>query len=123
MKSNRRRIRPSVFLHSARMVFAVMKNRGFYFDFYIPDMKIDGRYVSPSKFCCDNLNQFNRNFNTYENRDLEYEYFGAVFEKDSGRSECLGWWPNLENGSHDYESRIIALLLCYEMSKDGVKFD
>lgn len=123
MNSNRR-LRPSVFLHSARMMFEAMQYKDKTNEWggpaYPPPMKFGKWKVRPSKFSCDNLADFNRNENC---PDTEYHYFSAVFEKDSNRSRLLGWWRELPDGDHDYESRIIALLLCYEMSKDGVKFD
>jgi len=45
----------------------------------------------------------------------EYEEYFARYFKPDKIEETSAWWPKLANDERDYESRILALLLCAEM--------
>ncbi len=64
-----------------------------------------------SKYSCDNVNKGAETLGRkWGGRDLEF--YQKMFEPEE---YSFAWWPLLDNGEWDHESRILALLLAAEM--------
>lgn len=107
--------RSSIFLAAAERLF----------DFSIHHF--NSEFNGPSPFCCDCIEEArcerDEHFNGSRNDSAEQKFFAAMFEPPANKkdSEGLGWWKTdndmKDYKGHDYESRLLALLLCHEMLK------
>lgn len=92
---------PAIFLRAAELQFANMKEV----------------HDNASQYACDNIGYalIEAELDTKFNCTVEHDFFAAQFKLEAHLFD--GWWPPLADGSHDHESRILALLLCAEMLK------
>lgn len=72
-----------------------------------------------SQFCCDNIQEAAEDMRKqFGDTVPELVMFAELFEP-KGVAPFLPWWARGDNGleanGHDYESRLIALLLCWAM--------
>lgn len=99
--------------HSAFLRAAELQHRSMTDDH--PDFRFEkGRNCGDgfSYYACDNIG-YAVGDGCYEKNTPEQRFFKEYFEQDDTIIFC--WWPELENGNWDHESRILALLLCAEM--------
>lgn len=111
MKKSKPKI--SAFTTAAKRIFQSME---FYRDVVSKDDCTDfshPQYASP--YCCDNLPR--------TTEDSELDFFARNFETEA--ADSWAWWPTLDGepvtrnrSNWDFESRILALLLCAEMLRD-----
>lgn len=106
---------PLVFLGAAKRLHANSKLRSRH------EMTLVSR---TSPFACDCIacEQAGEDYPNYiESRESsEGKFFSEYFEPDNAEKDRggFGWWKvgdGVNYDGHDYESRLIALLLCYEM--------
>lgn len=108
-KKNSTKMRPlrSVFLRAAEYQHDRM------------DAYINGTFSPYSRFACDNINWASKQIRELalcEYCTTEVEYFRRRFYMGPyGCSQLGAWWDLRNDGAWDYESRILALLLCAEM--------
>jgi hypothetical protein len=69
------------------------------------------------RYCCDALAILG-----YSKGSMTVDFFGFLFGPKRARPSG-GWWnTEYEEGIHDYESRLIALLLAAELCRRGEDF-
>ena len=73
-----------------------------------------------SPYACDNLQIAFDLQDRVSDEDIEPDMFAAFFRpKHFYGAMSMAWWPPLKNNEWDYESRVLALLLCAEMCRDS----
>ena len=99
------KLRPSIFLNAAILLH---------------DYSLNGRDgMGGSPYCCDCIEEA---ISEADKDGDELEFFEDMFKPESPKNGLFGWW---EVGrvfcgyeGPDYESRLLALLLCVEMIRD-----
>lgn len=100
-----------------RSIFLVAAERQF--------ENMEGEYAfEVSGFACDNICSAaiaHGDFPFSNDYPPEHNFFYQLYHKDALEAADgildLAWWPCLDGGGWDHESRILALLLCAEMLK------
>jgi hypothetical protein len=102
--------RRSVFLDAAKRLHAYSQKR------------YDSRFgdgVSP--YACDCIEEAQYKLDAYLDRERDKAFFAEMFEPSESQKDPggFGWWKvgNCDDNyaGHDYESRLLALLLCWAM--------
>jgi hypothetical protein len=102
--------RRSVFLGAAKRLHAYSQE------------KYASRYAGGvSPYACDCIEEAQYKLSVYTDTDREKAFFAEMFEPPEHKKDPngFGWWKSGDSANdyegHDYESRLLALLLCWAM--------
>lgn len=79
------------------------------------DYQMKSLFDNYSGYSCDHINFALDKNGRARNNSAEIEMYSTLFKPEDFYG--LAWWPALKNGNWDWESRLLALLLCAEMLK------